>query len=134
MPIYTPKTCLRVKRSSSGLGLFTDEPIKKNEFVIEYVGEVISSKEANEHGGKYLFEISSRRTVDGSTRKNLARYINHSCKPNCEVYVHRGKILVFAKRTIRAGEELNYDYGKEYFNEHIRPYGCHCISCRQKEQ
>lgn len=131
MPPHTSKTCLRVKRSAAGLGLFTDEPIDKGDFVIEYHGEVISREEADRRGGKYLFEISSRRTVDGSSRANIARYINHSCKPNCEVEVCRGKICIFAKRRIKKGEELTYDYGEEYFNAYIKPSGCKCAGCQE---
>jgi len=120
------KKKLKVKRSNAGLGLFTDELIKKGEFVIEYFGPILSREEADIKGGKYLFEISSRRTVDGSSRSNVARYINHSCKPNCEIEIKRGRILVFAIRNIRAGEELAYDYGEEYFNDIIKPHGCRC--------
>ena len=72
-----------VRRSKSGLGLFAGEDIKKKEFIIEYVGEVLTCKEADIRGGKYLFETSKNRFIDGSTRKNTARYINHSCAPNC---------------------------------------------------
>lgn len=119
-----------VKKSKAGLGLFTEAPIEKGGFVIEYVGEAITNTEADKRGGKYLFETSKNRTIDGSARSNTARYINHSCSPNCEVEIRRGHILVFAKRDIEAGEELNYDYGKEYFNEYIRPIGCRCSKCR----
>ena len=124
---------LKIKRSNSGLGLFAVESIKKGEFVIEYTGEVISNKEANRRGGKYLFETNKDRYIDGKGRKNIARYINHSCAPNCEVGIRRGRILVFAKKDIKVGEELCYDYGKEYFDEHIKPYGCKCHACQKKE-
>lgn len=121
---------VKVKRSSAGLGLFADEDIKKGEFVIEYTGVMLSREAADKKGGKYLFEVSSRRVIDGSGRDNLARYINHSCKPNCEADVRRGRIFIFAKRNIKKGEELAYDYGKEYFDEFIKPKGCRCASCR----
>jgi len=114
------------KRGSAGLGLFAGEPVRRGEFIIEYVGEVISRKEANKRGGKYLFETSDNRVIDGKGRNNKARYINHSCKPNCEIEIKRGRILVFAIRNIRAGEELAYDYGEEYFNDIIKPHGCRC--------
>jgi SET domain-containing protein len=121
---------LAVKKSKAGLGLFTQAPIEKGGFIIEYVGEAITTAEADKRGGKYLFETSKNRTIDGSARSNTARYINHSCSPNCEVEVRRGHILIFAKRDIEAGEELNYDYGKEYFDEYIRPIGCRCSKCQ----
>jgi uncharacterized protein len=120
------------KRSATGLGLFTTERIKKGAFVIEYTGEVLSGKEANARGGKYLFETSKDRFIDGTTRSNLARYINHSCGPNCEIEIKRGRIYVVAKRTIEPDEELNYDYDEEYFNEHIKPHGCKCRTCKNK--
>jgi len=127
---YEPKSFLRVKRSRAGLGLFTERDIKKGEFVVEYTGEVITRAEANRRGGKYLFETSANRVIDGKGRGNIARYINHSCRPNCEVDIRRGRILIFAKRNIKAGEELSYDYGKEYFEDHIAPVGCRCKRCR----
>lgn len=123
---------LVVRKSKAGLGLFTNAPIERGGFVIEYVGTMLTQEEANKKGGKYLFEISSRRTVDGSARSNRARYINHSCKPNCEVEIKKGRILIFAKRAIKAGEELSYDYGKEYVDEHIKPFGCRCAPCGVK--
>jgi SET domain-containing protein len=126
---YETHEGLKVKRSSAGLGLFAMLPIKKGSFIIEYIGEVIDLKEANRRGGKYLFETSANRFIDGADRKNIARYINHSCDQNCEVEIRRGRILVFAKRNIQAGEELHYDYGEEYFNQHIRPHGCRCRTC-----
>lgn len=123
---------LEVKRSRTGLGLFTSAPIERKGFVVEYIGEVLSRRAADERGGKYLFETNPERFLDGRSRSNLARYINHSCRPNCEVDVRRGRVLVFAKRGIKAGEELSYDYGKEYFDEYIKPYGCKCDKCQDR--
>ena len=114
---------LTVKRSTAGLGIFTNERIPKRRFIIEYWGDVITEDEANRIGGKYLFEIGNGNTINGTTRKNIARYINHSCRPNCEIDVVGNKIFVFSKRIINAGEELTYDYGKEYFHAFI---GAHC--------
>lgn len=122
--INTKKTS--IKRSNAGLGLFSCESIKKRDFIIEYIGEVISRKEANKRGGKYLFETSSDRVIDGKGRHNKARYINHSCKPNCEIDVKGGRVFVLAIRDIKKGEELAYDYGKEYFDDIIVPDGCKC--------
>jgi hypothetical protein len=123
------KRHLKTKKSKTGLGLFTINPIEKGGFIIEYFGPILSHKEADEKGGKYMFETNSDRYVDGSIRSNTARYINHSCAPNCEVEIMRGRIYVFAIKKIEAGEELNYDYGKEYFDEFIKPYGCKCVKC-----
>ena len=125
---------VKMKRSSAGIGLFADELIKRNDFIIEYVGDTISLNEANKRGGKYLFEVSPRRFVDGKSRKNIARYINHSCRPNCEVDIVRGRVLVYARCSIKVGDELHYDYGKEYFDDHIKPFGCKCSHCVVKKE
>ncbi len=117
---------LKIIKSHSGLGLMTKEPIEKGGFVIEYVGPILNLKQSNERGGKYLFETNKNRFVDGTARSNTARYLNHSCKPNCEVEIRQGHILIFSLRKINAGEELEYDYGKEYFDEFIKPHGCRC--------
>lgn len=117
---------VRVGRSSAGLGLFATRPFKKGERIIEYVGRTISAAEAYTSRSKYLFEVNARRTIDGTVRTNVARYINHSCRPNCEPEIERGRIFIDARKGIKVGEELSYDYGEEYFNEHIRPFGCRC--------
>ena len=136
MPKRARKEDLKVKRSKAGLGLFTTVPIKKDDFVIEYTGEKISSDEADRRGGKYLFTvIDDELVIDGKGRDNLARYINHSCRPNCEAEVDEDKkrVFIYARRNIKPGEELNYDYGKEYWDDHIKPYGCRCEKCSGKK-
>lgn len=124
------KHLVRIGRSSAGLGLYAGTDIKKGTRIMEYVGEIISAEEANRRGGKYLFEINEKKTIDGSTRSNIARYINHSCKPNCEANNIRGRIYIHALRNIPSGEELSYDYGKEYFDEFLKPSGCKCAFCQ----
>ncbi len=119
---------IRVKRSFSGLGIFAHDTIRRGEY-LEYTGELISHEEADRRGGKYLFEINSKVTVDGKGRDNLARYVNHSCKPNCESDTRGTHIYIVALRTIQPGEELTYDYGKEYVDEFIKPRGCKCPHC-----
>jgi SET domain-containing protein len=120
---------LKVKRSSAGLGLFAGEDIPKGKCVIEYVGRAVTKKEEETSRSKYLFEVNSKKTIDGTPRSNTARYINHSHRPNCEVEIHDARVFIFSRRAIKAGEELCYDYGKEYFDEHIKPYGCRCVKC-----
>lgn len=124
----------RVGKSNAGLGIFAIEPIKRGTWIIEYVGKIINGKKAVEDykENKYLFETSAVRMIDGSSRSNTARYINHSCKPNCEVDIIGGRVFVKAIKRIERGEELNYDYGKEYFDEYIKPYGCRCAYCKNK--
>ena len=125
------KYAMRVKRAQkgAGCGLFAGEDIPKGAFIIEYFGREIDEKEQYTSKSKYLFEINSKKTIDGTIRENTARYINHSCRPNCEVEIKKGRVLIFSKRKIKAGEELGYDYGKEFWNEHIKPIGCKCVKC-----
>jgi uncharacterized protein len=123
---------LAVKRSVSGLGLFALKPIYKGDFIIEYRGQKMSGEEAERRGGKYLFDINDKWTVDGKSRKNKARYINHSCRPNCEADIKQGRIAIFAMKNIKEGEELTYHYGKEYFDDYIKPNGCRCRKCSKK--
>lgn len=125
-----------VKKSHSGLGLFATEEIKKGEMIIEYVGEKISEEEANRRGGKYLFELNDKWTIDGKGRDNKARYINHSCKPNAypELDDAEEHIFIYAKRNIKAGEEISYNYGKMYFDDLIGKDGCRCEACQSKKK
>lgn len=117
-----------VKRSYAGLGLFAKTPIKKGEFVIEYWGQIITDEEAEKKGGQYLFDLDETSfTIDGTTRKNTARYINHSCKPNCEPEQDGKRIYIMAIRDIAPGEELTYNYGKQYFKQMVEEHGgCRC--------
>lgn len=122
---------VQVKRSSAGLGLFAAAPFKKGDLVIEYTGEVISAEEADRRGGKYLFELNENWTIDGKGRENIARYINHSCRPNCypELTEDETKVFIYAKKKIAPGEELTYNYGSDYFKRVIKPLGCRCTKC-----
>ena len=128
MTVKKEKMAVQVKRSSAGLGLFANQTFKKGDFIIEYTGEHIPTEEADRRGGKYLFILSDTVTIDGKGRSNTARYINHSCKPNAEAEIdeEESKIIIRAKKTINPGDEISYDYGKEYWNTHIKPYGCKC--------
>jgi SET domain-containing protein len=120
-----------VKRSCAGLGLYAKEDVKRGAHIIDYTGEKITTDEADRRGGKYLFTLNKKWVVDGKGRENIARYINHSCKPNCEPEIDESNwtINILAKRAIKLGEELTYDYGKEYWDDHIKPHGCRCVKC-----
>ena len=120
---------VKVKRSKAGLGLFSEEPIGKGDFVIEYTGEKITHKEADQREGRYLFTLNSRYVIDGRKHHNLARYINHSCNPNCEPEIDAGKIVIRAKKKIKRNEDLTYDYGKDYFEAFIGK-ACRCEACK----
>ncbi len=125
-----PFSGIKLRRGLSGFGIFASESIKKGTFIVEYWGPILNDEQTQKKAGKYLFEVGKNKTIDGSSRKNLARYINHSCRPNCEVTIRSGRVYIHAKKNIKSGEELHYDYGKEYFNEYIKPYGCRCEKCR----
>ena len=126
---------VQVKRSSAGLGLFAAAPFVKGDLVIEYTGETIGADEANRRGGKYLFELNDDWTIDGKGRENIARYINHSCRPNCypELNEDETKVFIYAKKKITPGEELTYNYGPDYFKRVIKPLGCRCRKCITKK-
>ena len=128
------KSTLTVKRGLNGLGLFTTASIAKGSLVIEYTGEVISSEEADRRGGQYLFALNDQWIIDGKDRTNQARYINHACRPNCyaELTADESQVFIYAKRAIKAGEELTYHYGKDFWNEYIKPKGCRCQTCLKR--
>jgi len=123
----------RIGRSNTGLGLFATEPIKKGAFIIEYWGRCIPNRLADDLDTKYLFEVNSRWTIDGSTRKNTARYINHSCRPNAEANIIRRVIKIRAIKQIKPGDEITYNYGSGYFDTFIKPKGCRCAKCLDKK-
>jgi SET domain-containing protein len=126
----TPKDFeLVVRRSRCGLGLFTAEPIPKGKLVAEYTGVLISEKAVDKSRSRYLFDVGTDGALDGSPRSNRARYINHSCRPNCEAQVRRRRVFIRSIRNIQAGEELSYDYGKDYFENFING-SCKCLKCK----
>ena len=126
------KEQFRVRKTAAGLGLYTTVPIKKGARIIEYTGETITEEEANRRGGRYLFKLNSKRALDARRHVHTARYINHSCKPNCIPYLNdpETRVFIFAKRDILGGEELTYNYGNEYSAEYCVP--CKCAECRKK--
>jgi SET domain-containing protein len=134
MPYISPRHPFRLGRSRTGLGLFATKPIAKGSFIIKYWGPKLPNKIADDLDNRYLFEISKRWTVDGSPRRNIARYINHSCRPNAESDVVKGEILITAIKNIAVGDEITYDYGKDHFNGFIKPIGCQCDKCREKRR
>ncbi len=123
---------IRIGRGVAGLGLFALEPINKGRFIARYRGKKVTTRVADELHNKYLFELNTRWTIDGSSRKNVARYINHSCRPNAEPYFVKHVIKIRAIRNIREGEEITYDYGPGYFDCFIKSAGCACVACAKK--
>ena len=126
------KTRYEIKRAAAGLGFFTLVPIAENKKIIEYIGQVLTRDEADKKGGKYLMTIDEDYLIDGSPRTNPARYINHSCEPNAKAFRIGVRIWIWSIRDIAAGEEITYDYGKKYFEDHIKPVGCKCTKCAKK--
>jgi SET domain-containing protein len=124
---------VKVGRSRTGLGLFATAPIKRGARIAEYTGRTLEPGEEYTSRSKYLFEISGKKTIDGTVRSNGARYINHSCAPNCRAENTGRRIYIVSRRLIAPGEELTYNYGKEYFDDHIRPKGCRCLKCEPVE-
>lgn len=119
-----------IKRTRTGLGLFATTTIPAGRRLIEYTGPLVTNEEVERRrNGKYFFGVDEKYSIDGSPRSNLARYINHSCRPNAAAYVTGRRVWIWSKRVIRPGEEITYDYGKEYFDDHIRPVGCKCVKC-----
>lgn len=123
---------LRVGRGLSGKGIFATREIPKGVCVIEYIGKPVPKEEQETKTGRYLFETGKGLMIDGNIKENTARFINHSCRPNCEADGPSGKVFILTLRKIKAGEELTYDYDEEYFNDYIKPIGCRCVKCMSK--
>jgi uncharacterized protein len=138
MPAISPNKPYRVGRSRTGLGLFATKPIKKGTKIVRYFGPLLDSKKKKDDAieNKYLFELNNRWTIDGSVRENVARYINHACKPNAEsdVKPRKRKVIIRAIKKIEPGEEINYDYGTDYFKAYLKPIGCKCDACEKKRK
>jgi uncharacterized protein len=130
---------LQVRRSRvHGNGVFALRRIRKGTRVIEYTGEHVSHKEADRryetHNANdnhtFLFILDGRTVIDAGVGGNEARFINHSCEPNCESVIENHRIYIYATRTIEPGEELAYDY--QIQREQDDPpnieaiYRCHC--------
>jgi SET domain-containing protein len=136
---------IQTRRSGvHGKGVFAAQDIAEGETLIEYLGEVISWKEAlrrhphdpAQPNHTFYFHIDDKRVIDGKVDGNAAKWINHSCDPNCEADEVDGRIFIKALRDIPAGQELNYDYGLiidlPYTPELLADFPCWCgaESCR----
>ena len=123
----------RKKSGINNLGLFAKSDIKKGEKVIEYKGRKFTHKQVEEDDrfdnskAIYLFTLNEHYVLDGDTKTNTAKYINHSCDPNCEVDIIKGKIWIIAIKDIKKGDELSYDYGFGY-DADFRQFPCKCGS------
>tara|TARA_S200000501_G_C20622590_1_gene655307 strand:- start:170 stop:688 length:519 start_codon:yes stop_codon:yes gene_type:complete len=125
-----------------GTGVFATQNIAKGTRIIEYIGQKVTKKEGDkrserrikkylnskETGSVYIFELNSRYDIDGSYSYNKARFINHSCNPNCEVDIIKGKIWISSIKKIKISEEFTYDYGYEFDKEDFTDHICECGS------
>jgi len=124
-----------------GRGVYARELIPDGTPVIEYTGERITKAEAarretqrlarqrrGDDDSVYIFNLTRRHDLDGRTRRNVARLINHSCAPNCRIEVIRGRVWITARRDIPAGAELTFDYGFAFAEWPLHP--CRCGSPR----
>src|ERR1700709_2079353 len=138
MPSILSNKPYRVGRSRTGRGLCATEPSKKGAKIVRYFGPILDSKKKKDDAieNKYLFELNGRWTIDGSVRENIARYINHACKPNAEsdVSPRKRKVVIRAIKNIEPGQEINYDYGTDYFKAYLKPIGCKCDACEKKRK
>ena len=136
----TKSEYIAVRRSCiHNKGVFARKDIPKGTRIIEYIGEKVTnaegerradivldkSKRSKTTGAVYLFELNKRYDIDGYVPYNTARYINHSCDPNCETEIIQGKIWIIAIKDIQKGEELNYNYGYA-FDEDFEEHPCLC--------
>jgi len=135
-----------LRRSSiQGRGAFALQRIRKGTRIIEYTGEIITDDEeadrryddeTMDRHHTFLFAVDTNHVIDGARKGNDAKYINHSCEPNCEAVIEENRVYIDALRTIQPGEELLYDYQYERDGEPDdswdRLYACHCgtPSCR----
>jgi SET domain-containing protein len=123
-------------------GVFAATDIPPETRIMEYFGERITKRESERRGlaliekakqtgeaAVYIFTLNSRYDLDGALGENPARYINHSCDPNCEAYIEKGRIFIYSKRAIEAGEELCYNYGFDLDTWEDHPCRCGTDRC-----
>src|SRR5947209_8600419 len=103
-----------------GCGVYATKAIPKNTRIIHYAGEKISNQESLKREARYIkrghiwcFKLTNRTVIDAGVGGNDARFINHSCRPNCYIDIKKGVIWIRASRPIRKGEELTYDYNTD---------------------
>ncbi len=130
------------KSKIHGKGIIAKKNIKKGTKIIQYIGEKVSKKEGDKRsserikkylnkkneGSVYIFELNKKYDIDGSPLYNKARYINHSCNPNCEVDILQNEIWIIAIKNIKKDEELSYDYGYQFDEDDYKDHVCKCGS------
>ena len=135
------KNWYKKKSKKHGFGLYAKKDISKNKKVIEYIGDKITKKEGDrradlqiikstrnkKNGMVYVFELNQRYDIDGDKKYNHARFINHSCNPNCEVIIINNRLWVLSIKKINKDEELTYNYGYAYDTDY-KDHKCNCRS------
>jgi SET domain-containing protein len=128
MPAQEPSSIVEFRSSSiHGFGSFAAEPIRAGSLILEYVGEKITKNESLrrcESGNPFIFELDDEWDIDGGVGWNPARFLNHSCAPNCDAEYIEGQIWIVARREISPGEELTFNYGYNW--EDYREHPCRC--------
>ena len=126
------KKLYKIKKSKiDNRGLYAATNIKKNTKIIEYKGKIITVKETETNPkfdndkAIYLFNLNKKYDLDGDFKYNIARLINHSCDPNCEVDGVGLKLWIYAVKDIKKNEELTYDYGFS-FDKDYKDFPCRC--------
>jgi hypothetical protein len=115
-----------------GVGGFAKADIAAGTRVIEYVGEQITKGESLrrcESANEYIFSLDDTHDLDGNVTWNPARFLNHSCEPNCEAEPDGGRIWIVARRGIRAGEEITFNYGYDLQDYREHPCRCGAMNC-----
>ena len=135
------KLWVKKKSSLHGSGLFASANIQKNGQIIEYIGDKVTKKEGDKRANKqinkakknkkngmvYIFELNKKYDIDGCVLRNYARFINHSCEPNCEVEITDNQIWISSIKKVKKDDELTYNYGYPFdsdFDDHV----CKCGS------
>ena len=133
----------KVRKSNvHNYGIFAKTNIPKDSKIIQYIGEKITKSEGDKRSAKrinkylnsertgsvYIFELNKYYDIDGSVSYNKAKYINHSCEPNCEVVIERDEIWIKSIKKIKKNEELSYDYGYSFDKDDYKDHTCRCGS------
>lgn len=112
--------------SGKGKGMYARSSVRKGAFILEYTGKPYPTEVADTMDSRYLFDLENGTTLDGVVLSNEARWINHSCDPNCEAILEDDHIMIYTCKHIKEGEELTFDYGQEYFDEFFAKDNCLC--------
>ena len=120
----------KIKSNISGYGLCSNRYIPCGTILLEYMGKRITTAEAESptyKNNRYLLSLDFDKIIDGSKKNNIARFINHSCHPNCEAITSNKKVYIMNIKPIKKGEELTYDYNLESYQWITH---CRCPSCQ----